>query len=111
MNLDIEKEGLYTIVRPLESRLDAHVSVSFRTQMSQLMAGGASWIIVDLSQVEFIDSSGLGAIVSVLKAMGKEGRLLLCGVHEAVMSMFRLTRMDRVFSIHATVEETLRAVA
>lgn len=67
--------------------------------------------MLDLSEVDFIDSSGLGAIVSSLKAVGKQGNLIICGIGETVLSLFRLTRMDRVFQIVSSPEEAVRALS
>jgi anti-sigma B factor antagonist len=61
--------------------------------------------------VRFIDSSGLGAIVSMLKLIGREGDLVLCGVTDPVMSLFKLTRMDRVFQMFPSEHDALAALA
>jgi anti-sigma B factor antagonist len=61
--------------------------------------------------VDFIDSSGLGAIVSALKTIGRNGDLVLCGIKETVMSLFRLTRMDRVFRIFTDQGEATAALS
>jgi anti-sigma B factor antagonist len=62
-----------------------------------------------MSQVSFIDSSGLGAVVSVLKHMGSQGKFHLVSVTPAVMAVLRLTRMDRVFKIFSTRQDALAA--
>jgi anti-sigma B factor antagonist len=56
-------------------------------------------VILDLSQVEFIDSSGLGAIVGVMKLLGPSRPLEVAALSDAVRKLFRLTRMDTVFKI------------
>jgi len=60
--------------------------------------------------VEFIDSSGLGALVACLKLAGSKGKFVLFGVRVKVASMFKLTRMDRVFNLCDTEEQTLQMV-
>ncbi len=64
-------------------------------------------IVLDISNVNFIDSSGLGAIVSSLKQLGGKGDLAICGINESILSLFRLTRMDRVLKIFSEKEEAV----
>ena len=57
-----------------------------------------------LSGVDFVDSSGLGAIVSCLKRLGPRGNLAIAGAKGAVSRLFTLTRMDKVFTLHDSVD-------
>ncbi len=91
-----------------EERMDAHNSGELKEQMLQLFDEGKCNLIVDLSAVRFIDSSGLGALVSGFKnASAREGNLKLCCLQPQVRSMFELTRLHRVFEIFANHEEAL----
>lgn len=63
-------------------------------------------VILDLSQVEFLDSSGLGAIVGVMKLLGPDRPLEVAALSGSVRKLFRLTRMDTVFRIHDHVPQT-----
>ena len=65
-----------------------------------MIESGHPLIALDLSEVDFIDSSGLGAIVSVLKQLDGRGDLVIVGAKPAVMNLFRLTRMDKVFRMY-----------
>jgi anti-sigma B factor antagonist len=58
-----------------------------------------------------VDSSGLGAMVSVFKLIGEDGEIVICGPSEAAMRMFKLTRMNRVFRIFEKEEEAVRALS
>jgi anti-sigma B factor antagonist len=78
--------------------------LSFRAVHAKLRKSG-------LRHLEFIDSSGLGALLSVLKRMPKGSELLVCRLNEAVTNMFLLTRMDRVFTICKTVDEAVVALS
>lgn len=97
-------------VTPTRKRLDAAYSVWFREEMKAMISGGVTRIVLDLSQVEFIDSSGLGALVSLMKSLGGAQNLVLCGVREAPMSVFRMTRMDKVFTLKANELEALEGL-
>ena len=94
-----KKIGRILVVKPLEKRIDASVATDFKEQMAAWINAGNKWIVLDLAEVDFIDSTGLGAIVSSLKSIGNEGDLAICSAKEMVMNLFRLTRMNRVFQI------------
>ena len=107
MRIAEKKMGPNIIVQILESRLGADKAIPFKDALAPIVSKGAPQVFLDLSQVEFIDSSGLGAMLSVLKRMEKGKELVVCGLTEPVASMFKLTRMDRVFTIHPSVEEAV----
>ena len=90
-------EGGCLVVSLKEKRLDAVIAASFREAMVARIDQGQRNIVLDMSQVSFMDSSGLGAVVYVLKHLGHRGRLHICGVTPGVMAVLKLTRMDRVF--------------
>ena len=110
MQIEGKKVGGLLIVTPLEKRLDASGAADFKGKIVDWINAGNLRIILDLSQVDFIDSSGLGAIVSCLKTLGGNGDLIICGVQETVMSLFQLTRMNRVFQIFPTEAEAVKAL-
>lgn len=98
-----------TIVLHLEDeRLDAHNSADLKVEMQRLFEEGNQNVLVDLKNVRFIDSSGLGALVSGFKnATTKHGTLKLSSLQPQVKSMFELTRLHRVFEIFPTVADAL----
>jgi anti-sigma B factor antagonist len=96
------------IVRAMEDRIDAAGAIQFKDNMRALIQHPASRVVLDLSRVRFMDSSGLGAVVAVMKLMGPGRKLELAGLTPTVEKVFRLTRMDSVFTIHAEVPEGLR---
>jgi anti-sigma B factor antagonist len=108
MNLKTEANGNRMIIFVREERLDAHNSEELKAEMNSLFAAGSKELIVDLKDVRFIDSSGLGALVSGFKnASTRQGSLKLAGLQTQVKSMFELTRLHRVFDIFQTVDEAL----
>jgi anti-sigma B factor antagonist len=62
-----------------------------------------------MAQVSFMDSSGLGAVVFILKHLGHKGRLHICGVTPGVMAVLKLTRMDRVLKTFETRQAAIAA--
>jgi anti-sigma B factor antagonist len=99
--IDIDRTAAVPVVVPRLKRLDASVAPAFRQEVVQLVQSGERRLVVDLTGVDFLDSSGLGALVSILKALGAQGALAVCGARGPVLSLFKLTRMDKVFPIDA----------
>ncbi|AML50783.1 STAS domain-containing protein [Falsihalocynthiibacter arcticus] len=81
-------------------RIDSAVAVQFKDKMREVTENGFKRVILDLSNVNFLDSSGLGAVVAAMKQLGSERTLEIAGLTGAVEKVFKLTRMDTVFIIH-----------
>jgi anti-sigma B factor antagonist len=105
--IDVDRTAAVPVVVPRVRRLDASVAPAFKQAVVQLVEGGDRRLVLDLSGVTFLDSSGLGALVSILKALGTQGSLAVCGAQGSVLALFKLTRMDKVFAIHADRAEAL----
>jgi anti-sigma B factor antagonist len=99
MQLETEDREGALVVTVLADRIDAMVAVQFKDALRQATLGGPERVVLDLSRVAFLDSSGLGALVAAMKALGPERRLDLLSPTPAVEKVFRLTRMDSVFAI------------
>ncbi len=107
MQLAHEKKGKAVIVKPLEKHLDASIAPDFKKQMEAFIQDGQGLFILDLSEVAFVDSSGLGAIIACLKMLEGKGEMVIAGACEKVISLFKLTRMDRVFQVFQSSDEAL----
>lgn len=111
MEVHIHKSGDVTVVVPAEPSLDAGNTKRFKEEVVPKFEG-AGKVLVDLSQVQFLDSSGLGALLSALRRVrAAGGDLRLCGVNRVVQALFELVRLHRVFDIYKTREDGLRAFA
>ncbi|MDR9393406.1 STAS domain-containing protein [Roseovarius sp. SYSU LYC5161] len=88
------------LVKVGEARIDAAAAIRFKDAMRAATGSGPAHVVLDLSEVSFIDSSGLGAIVAARKQLGPERRLDLAGLTADVAKVFGLTRMDTLFTIH-----------
>ena len=81
---------------------DGTQTSEFRRNINDSIDAGAEVILVDLQDVTFMDSSGLGALVVALKTVrAKGGKLVLCSVNDQVKMLFELTSMETVFKIFA----------
>ena len=88
------------IIRVEEKRLDAAVATAFKDRVRNLVAHAGPCVTLDLRPVDFMDSSGLGAVIAIYKAMPPGSSLDLVGVTPNVERVFRLTRMDTILTIH-----------
>jgi anti-sigma B factor antagonist len=111
MNISTETRDGWTLLSLKEERLDALNSGELRDRILGLLESGVQQLIVDLSGVSFIDSSGLGALLSGYKNSNlRSGSFILTGLQPRVQSMFELTRLHRVFEIFPTVDDALAKV-
>jgi anti-anti-sigma factor len=108
MDLDIKKVGKTYIVKPLSKNIDVTVSTEFKSKFSDLFKNKDKLFIMDLGEVHFIDSSGLGVIISLFKSIKMEnGHLVLCHINSPVLSLFEITRMNQVFDIFDTEKKAI----
>jgi len=109
MRLATETTAAGLVIRVESTRIDAAGAIEFKEAVRQAAEQPGSPVILDLSQVTFLDSSGLGAVVAVMKLLGPARPLHLAAPQPNVAKVFRLTRMDSIFTIHADVPTHLQA--
>ena len=107
MDIHFEETPAALVVTPRIKRLDALVAVEFRSAVIPRVEK-TRMVVLSCADVTFMDSSGLAALISVLKRLPAGGQLRLAAPSASVRSMLALTRMDKVFSIHDSVAEALR---
>lgn len=99
MQFKVTNEDQRIVVAVEETRIDSAVAISFKDRLREIVVGARKPIAVDLHKVDFIDSSGLGAIIAVRKGLPDALPMVLLGLTPNVERVFRLTRMDMVFQI------------
>jgi anti-sigma B factor antagonist len=110
MKLVTEQRDGRTVLMIKEGRLDAHNSGELKDRILKLFEEGGRDLVVDLADVQFIDSSGLGALLSGHKnAIHRSTGFALVGLQPRVKAMFELTRLQRVFEIYPGLREALDA--
>ena len=82
-----------------EPRIDAAIATRFKDRLREIVLRGRKPVRLDMRRVDFMDSSGLGAMIAVRKALPESLPLVLEGLTPNVERVFRLTRMDSVFDI------------
>lgn len=110
MKLNVSRKDGILIVTPQVKRIDANIATDFKSKLIDFLENGDKVIVINLTEVDFIDSSGLGAMVLILRKIGTDGRIKLCKLKESVRSIFELTRLDEVFEIHKSEEGALESL-
>jgi anti-sigma B factor antagonist len=105
MKVDVKEVGPDLLVRVFDDRIDAAAAVQFRDAMRAATEAGHARVVLDLARVNFVDSSGLGAIIAVMKHLGGDRTLELAGLQPAVAKVFRLTRLDEIVKVHAVAAD------
>jgi anti-sigma B factor antagonist len=109
MPLTVDKVDDVAVVTVNVEEFDASNAEDFKQEIAPLLQT-CSRIVLDLSRVRFVDSSGCGAILSVLKSVtATAGDLKLCRVQRPVRSTFELIRLHRICEIFDTREQAVQA--
>lgn len=88
------------VLASLSGRFDAHQVPRIQKEIDAALAGGANTVIMDLTDVNFVDSSALAVMVRTMKhCRERNGEIVLCGLRQPVRIIFELTRMDKAFRI------------
>lgn len=112
-------EGQLLIVKIQENRLDSSLAVEFQVHINNWIEEGYLWVVLDLSEVDFVDSTILGVIIQWFKRVrstgsemdgGGGGNLVICNIGFKIRSLLQLTRMDRVFTVFKDQAEAVQAM-
>ena len=111
MKFSIDKQDKFTIVKPEFDKIDSTVSPDLKTEFITLNAEGAKNILLDLSEVKYVDSSGLSSILVANRLCGqKNGALVLAAVQPHVEKLITISQLNDVLNILPTVEEAKEAI-
>lgn len=109
MLIETRTENENLIIGLDEERLDAANAQDFKDDLFKRIDEGNNNIVFDMSAISFIDSCGIGALVSALKKLGEGGDMKLTCITPAVMTVLKLTRLDKAFHIFGSTQEALAA--
>jgi anti-sigma B factor antagonist len=109
LSLVTRNEGDRTVIA-VGGEIDVYTAPKLREQIVQLVDEGRFHLVVDMEQVDFLDSTGLGVLVGGLKRVrAHDGSLRLVCTQERILKIFRITGLTKVFPVHATVAEAVAA--
>lgn len=106
MNISVREDRGF-VVMTLEGEADLQHTPSLRKSLLEAVSGGRP-VVVDMSQVSYIDSSGVASLVEAYQAARKKGfAFSLAGLSPAALRVLQLARLDRVFTIHSTLDAAI----
>lgn len=93
----------------IEGEVDVYTSIDLKKEMTKLVESDQKRIIIDLENVNYMDSSGLGVLVALLKELKKVGgELKLICLPVSVKKIFDLTRLTKFFNIYNNLEDATK---
>ena len=111
LEINVRSEKNVPVIE-LNGEVDAYTSARFRETMIELIENGAASLIISMDRVDYIDSSGLGALVGGLKrASERQGRIVIVCSNPQVKKVFEITGLERVFSLYALEEDAVEGVS
>ena len=109
--IDVAERNGCTVVA-VKGEVDLATAPTLKNRLLDLVADGVTEIVVDLSNTEFLDSTGLGAVVAAYKRVrAHEGHLRLVATSARVKRVFEITNLDRVVPIYGSIEEACKPQA
>jgi anti-sigma B factor antagonist len=109
MEIDVVEMKHVTVVTP-HADIDMAAATTVKRRLTELIDQGRARLVIDMGRVGYIDSSGLGAIVAVMKhARAASGDIKICALQKDVSSVFEMTRLTKVMSIHPTRQAAIAA--
>lgn len=104
LRLDVSAHGAWSVVR-VGGEVDVATAPRLREQLISLVNEQRTLLVVDLSEVDFIDSTGLGVLIGALKRVrSRDGELHLVCSDQRILRVFEITGLDQVFRIHETLD-------
>ena len=111
MKFTIEKKDKYTVLALLEKNLNTLIAPELKSEFVYFRNEGVKNLIFDLAQVEYVDSSGLSAILTANRLWKTDGTFILTGIeHPAVKKLIDISRLNSILTIMPTPEESIEYV-
>ena len=111
MRYSIDKNEQYSILKLQEEKLDSPLSPALKSEFVTLNAEGIKNIIIDLSEVKYVDSSGLSALLVGNRIYNEDGGIfILASLNDHVMKLIKISQLHNVLNLLPTVEEAIDAV-
>ena len=105
LSVSSTERGASTVVH-VAGEIDVYTAPLLREVLDKQIAAGRTTLVVDLEQVTFMDSTGLGVLVGRLKLVrGQNGSLRIVSAQDRILKVFKITGLDKVFHIHPTVDD------
>lgn len=104
-----QSDGRHVIA--VAGEVDLYTAPDVKATLTEVIEGGATGVVMDLSATTFLDSTGLGVLIGGLKRLrSRDGALAIVNVDESIARTFEITGLDQIFTIRATRDEALAAL-
>jgi anti-sigma B factor antagonist len=110
MKYTIDKKEQYVIFTPMEEKLDSLLAPVLKSELLTIHAEGFTNLVLDMSQVKYVDSSGLSALLVGDREFGRNGIFLISGVQDHVMKLLKISMLDKKLNLVANLDEASEAV-
>lgn len=111
MKYTVDKKEQYVVFTPLEEKLDSALSPKLKSELLTVNAEGYQNLVIDMSQVKYVDSSGLSALLVGNREFSRDGGIfVISGVQDHVIKLIKISMLDKVFNIVETLEEAAEAI-
>ncbi len=110
MGVSTETIGATTIIRPDGPTIEASNAFELRDAFESALSSGSTSIILDMEFIDYMDSVGLGAIVSGRLRLKSKASIHVCGLCERVDRLFQVSRLNLVFPVHESVQAAKAAI-
>ena len=111
LQIDVTRIDGHTVVSP-HGEIDFATGPQLKDAITELLVAGEVHLVIDLLDVDFIESTGLGVLIGGRRrAHALKGSLVLVCTEQQMLKIFRITGLDKVFTIHETVEAATRQSA
>lgn len=108
LKVEVEQVGPVPVIRA-EGEVDLYSSPELRKELKKQIKARTNLVVIDLSGVEYMDSSGVATLIEGLQGLGKVGgHLCLAGLNDSVMQVLKFVHLDKVFDIVPEVAEALK---
>ena len=111
MKYTIDKKEQYVVFTPIEEKIDSLLAPKLKSELLTIHAEGYSNIVLDLSNVKYVDSSGLSALLVGDREFGRNGGIFfISGVQEHVMKLLKISMLDKKLNLVSSLEEAGEAI-
>jgi anti-sigma B factor antagonist len=111
MKYTVDKKEQYVVFTPLEEKLDSSLSPKLKSELLTVQAEGYNNLIIDMSQVKYVDSSGLSALLVGNREFSRNGGIfVIASPHDHVIKLIKISMLDKVFNIVESLEEAAEAI-
>jgi anti-sigma B factor antagonist len=111
MKYTIDKKEQYVVFSPLEEKIDSLLAPKLKSELLTIHAEGYTNLVLDMSQVSYVDSSGLSALLVGDREFGRNGGIfVISGVRDHVMKLLKISMLDKKLNLVSTLEEAGEAV-